>query len=453
MPSSLSVTGELSPIKHTLLPWLRAVSSSCRFARQGLLATIGILAGCAGVAPPPSAPPTSTPTAPAVSSQTGTAPVLGTPQRQLVPISWAALPGWQDDDLSEFASAWEAQCAVVGQREGRFATPDWRRLCELARSQGLNATSDGSRWRQFIETHFTPQRVELVTTTESGSATPEKQTQGLITGYYEPLYQGSLQPTASHSTALYGVPPDLIQVELSTVYPALKGQRVRGRLLTLPNGRQQLVPYFSRAEFAARRHAPPYAGRELVWLDPVDAFFIEVQGSGRVRLPDGKILRVGYAEQNGHPYKSIGRWLVEQGELNLEQATAQGIRDWAARYPGRRQELLNANPSLVFFRELTTLKPEQGPLGSLGVPLVAQRSVAIDPSFIPLGALLFVNTTLPATQKPLQRLMLAQDTGGAIRGAIRADYFWGTGPAAGEQAGKMRQAGELYWLVPKTERP
>ena len=185
--------------------------------------------------------------------------------------------------------------------------------------------------------------------------------------------------------------------------------------------------------------------------DPIELFFLQVQGSGRVELPDGRRVRVGYAEQNGHPYQSIGRWLVEKGELKLEQASMQGIQAWARANPKRLNELLNANPSFVFFREL----PDSGggPLGALGVPLTAGRSIAVDPRAIPLGAPVFLSTTQPLSEQPLQRLVMAQDTGGAIKGAVRADFFWGFGAEAGAQAGRMRQKGEMWALLPNAYIP
>jgi membrane-bound lytic murein transglycosylase A len=160
-------------------------------------------------------------------------------------------------------------------------------------------------------------------------------------------------------------------------------------------------------------------------------------------------VRVAYADQNGHPYKSIGRYLVDKGELTLDQASAQSIKAWVVANPGRQQELLNANPSYVFFREEKLTDPKKGPKGALGVPLTPQRSIAVDPQFVPLGVPVFLATTQPGSNVPLQRLMLAQDTGGAIRNAVRADYFWGFGVEAGEKAGKMKQRGMMWILLPR----
>jgi membrane-bound lytic murein transglycosylase A len=181
--------------------------------------------------------------------------------------------------------------------------------------------------------------------------------------------------------------------------------------------------------------------------DAVELFFLQIQGSGRVQLEDGSMLRLGYADQNGHPYRSVGRWLVERGELPLEKASLQGIQAWARQNPARMNDMLNYNASYVFFRELPADLP--GPLGALGVPVTARRSVAVDPRFVPLGAPVYIATTWPNTAKPLNRLMLAQDTGGAIRGPVRADYFWGFGADAAREAGRMRQPLRMWVLLPK----
>jgi membrane-bound lytic murein transglycosylase A len=216
--------------------------------------------------------------------------------------------------------------------------------------------------------------------------------------------------------------------------------RLRGRL----EGRR-VVPYYPRADIEAGKAA--VQGHELVWTDDaVELFFLQIQGSGRVRLDTGETIRLSYADQNGHPYRSIGRLLVEQGQLTLDQASMQGIKQWAERNPERLGELLNQNGSYVFFRE--TAAATDAPPGALGVPLTAGRSLAVDPRAMPLGAPVFVSTTWPNASTPLRRLMMAQDTGGAIRGAVRADFYWGSGPEAGVTAGRMRQTGQLWVLLP-----
>jgi membrane-bound lytic murein transglycosylase A len=237
----------------------------------------------------------------------------------------------------------------------------------------------------------------------------------------------------------------MIVVELAELYPELKHLRLRGRL----EGRK-LVPYFSRAEWAPQesKRSP----EALLWIDdPIDLFFMQIQGSGQVQLTDGKRVRLNYADQNGHPYRSIGRWLIERGELKAEQASMQGIKSWAKANPARLAELLNANPSLVFFRELPV--EGSGPQGAMGLHLTPERSLAVDPRHVPLGAPIWLATTRPNSEQALTRLMLAQDTGGAIRGVVRADFYWGSGAEAGSQAGKMRQQGGMWVLLPKAYQP
>src|SRR6185436_10521576 len=192
----------------------------------------------------------------------------------------------------------------------------------------------------------------------------------------------------------------------------------------------------------------PLVGREIVWVDdPVDLFFLQVQGSGRIALDTGETMRVGYAEHNGYPYRSIGRILVERGDLALEKASMQGIKAWALANPGKLTELLNQNSRYVFFRELPA--GAAGPPGALGVPLTPRRSIAVDPRFVPLGAPVYIATTWPLTEKPLNQLVLAQDTGSAIRGAVRADYFWGFGEDAAREAGRMKQPLRMWVLMPR----
>lgn len=289
--------------------------------------------------------------------------------------------------------------------------------------------------RAFFEKHFTPWQ----SLNADGSDT------GMVTGYYEPLIKGSRTRSAQSNWPIHMPPDDMISVDLSSVYPELKSLRLRGRLVG-----NTIVPYWTRAELEQRQDS--LANKVLLWAsDPIDLFFLQVQGSGRVELPDGKHVRIGYADQNGHPYQSIGRWLVAQGELTLDKASMEGIRQWAKDHPARLGEMLNSNPSYVFFRELPA--SEGGPIGALGVPLTEERSIAIDPATIPLGAPVFLSTTFPNSSKTLNRLMLAQDTGSAIKGGVRADFFWGFGAQAGAQAGKMRQQGRMWALLPKGISP
>lgn len=362
---------------------------------------------------PPVAPPSTPPTPP---TQPEPAPLM-------TPSAFAALPGWERDDLRQAWPAFMTSCGVLGRK------PEWKTACGAART--VNA-SDGAAVRSYFETYFVPNQIRAA----DGADT------GLITGYYEPLLRGARKRGGAFQTPLYRVPDDLLTIDLASVHPELKNKRVRGRLVG-----KKVVPYGSRAEIE-RADIP---GKELLWVDdPVEAFFLEVQGSGRVKLADsGETVRVAYADQNGHPYKAIGRWLIEQGELTPEQATAQGIKAWIAAHPERRQELFNANPSFIFFREERLPDPSIGPKGALGVALTPARSVAIDPTLLPLGAPIWLATTEAGSDVPMQRLVMGQDTGGAIRGAVRADFFFGFGIDAMENAGRMKQRGQLWVLMPK----
>ena len=345
----------------------------------------------------------------------------------LKPADWAAVAFWQNDMVSEAWTAFLRSCATLGKRTA------WQAVCSDAAAM---STPDDAAVRAFFERWFQPWQA----TQEDGS--PD----GLITGYYEPLLKGDRVRTARARYPLYAAPDDLITVDLASVYPELKNLRLRGRLAG-----NKLVPYPTRKEIesaAANGNGNGFKGKPIAWAeDPVDRFFLQIQGSGRIELPDGSHMRVGYADQNGYPYQSIGKLLVERGELKLEQASMQGIKDWGAKHPDKLPELLASNPSFVFCRELPDGLP--GPLGSLGVPLTGGRSIAVDPKFIPLGAPVFLATTQPNSTQPLNRLVMAQDSGGAIRGGVRADFFWGFGDAAGELAGRMKQSGRMWVLLPK----
>jgi membrane-bound lytic murein transglycosylase A len=346
---------------------------------------------------------------------------------QFIPSSFSALPDWDKDDLRAAWPAFMSSCAVLAKRA------EWKEPCTIARQVNAN---DEKAIRLFFESFFEPQQV----------IAPDGADNGLVTGYYEPLLRGARKRGGPYQTPLYKVPDDLLTIDLASVYPELKGMRLRGRLQG-----KKVVPYSTRADI----ERADFSGKELLWVDdPVEAFFLEVQGSGRVQLTDTQeTVRVAYADQNGYPYKSIGRYLVEKGELTLDQASAQGIKSWIAGHPTRQSELFNANPSYVFFKEERLPDPKIGPKGALGVPLTPQRSVAIDASQLPLGVPVFLSTTQPNSDIPLRRLVMAQDTGGAIRGAIRVDYFFGFGTEASENAGRMKQRGNVWILMPKQIPP
>ena len=342
-------------------------------------------------------------------------------------VRFDTLPGWSEDNLAAAWSAFRSSCQAM-----RFQAP-WRAACTEAASLGANGAPDTARVRAYFESQFVAYRV----------ATPEGATQGLATGYYEPLLHGSRARRAPYLHALYAPPDDLLVIDLTSINPDLKNMRLRGRL----DGRR-VVPYWSRAEI--ERGMASVAGKEIVWVDnAIEAFFLEVQGSGRIQLDSGDMLRLNYADQNGHPYQSIGRWLLDRGELKPGDATMQGIKAWALANPKRVEEMLAQNPSYVFFRELAIGDTTAGPTGAQGVTLTPERSIAVDPRYIPLGSPVFLATTFPNTDTRLERLVVAQDTGGAIRGPVRADYFWGFGADAGALAGRMRQSLRMWVLLPK----
>lgn len=348
------------------------------------------------------------------------------PKPNLKATKWSELAGWSNDD---FLPAWEAflkSCATLGKQ------PLWQKSCTATVSI---TQPDNATLKDLFEKNFVPYQI----------LNPDGSDEGLITGYYEPLLQGSRKPSERYRFPLYTAPNELLVIDLGTVYPEVENTKLRGRL----NGRN-VVPFYSRAEIM--NNPEILSGYEFLWVDDeIELFFLQIQGSGRIELENGEILKIGYAEHNGHPYRSIGQLLVQKGELPLEKASMQGIKQWGQQNPEKLDNLLQQNSRFIFFRELPN--DLSGPLGALGVPLTAGRSIAIDPRAAPLGAPVFLATTWPNTDKPLQRLMVAQDTGNAIKGNVRADFFWGFGPEAANQAGKMKQSGKMWVLMPEDSSP
>ncbi|WP_315386507.1 MltA domain-containing protein [uncultured Stenotrophomonas sp.] len=347
-----------------------------------------------------------------------TKPAAAPPTSTYAKADWKALPDVADADLQAGFAAWRSACPRLK------SDAVWSSTCASA----ANVSNTPTAIRQFLQDNL------QVYALRAGG----HRTDGLITGYYEPVYSGSLTRTAKATVPVYGVPSDMVSVQLDELYPELKGERLRGRV----EGRV-LRPYDDAAKINAQGANAPV----LAWLtNPMDLQFLQIQGSGRIRLDDGRQLRIAYADQNGHPYRPIGRWLVEQGELKKEDVTMDAIRTWANAHPARVPELLASNPSYVFF----TKGPDgdEGPRGSLNVPLTAGYSVAVDRTVVPLGSLLWLSTTRP-DGTPVVRPVAAQDTGGAIAGEVRADLYWGTGDAAGKLAGDMKQKGNLWLLWPK----
>jgi membrane-bound lytic murein transglycosylase A len=361
----------------------------------------------------------------------------------LAPVGFDQLPGWRDEHPAEAVPAFLAGCAVLarspdqnlggaGEAASRGGTPaQWREACDAARA----LPPGESAARGFFETYFQPWAIA-----DKGGPN------GLFTGYYEPEVRGARSPGGAYRTPLLGHPTDMVQVDLGEFLPDLKGRRITGRLQ-----QGQLVPYWDRAAIEAGALDRQRLG--ILWLaSPIDAFVLQIQGSGRVVLADGRVVRVSYAGQNGRPYVPIGRVLADRGQIPLDEVSMQSIRAWLETHPDQATEVMDQNPSYVFFRELVGARPQDGPPGSLGAPLTPGRSAAVDRSFIPLGAPVWLDTTDPLTGRPLQRLMMAQDIGGAIKGPVRADVFWGWGSEAEEKAGKMRQPGTEYVLLPRAVR-
>ncbi|MFQ5783665.1 MAG: murein transglycosylase A [Alphaproteobacteria bacterium] len=366
-------------------------------------------------------------------------PPPGPPRLDLAPANFAALPGWPDDRHDEAIAAFLRSCErfaplpddrLVGFDGFAGVIADWREPCAAA---ARIAPGDGAAARAFFEDRFLP-----------FAASDRGEREGLFTGYYEPLLAGARRRDARYTVPLYARPDDLVAVDLGLFSTDLKGRRIAGRVVD-----GVLKPYPSRAEIDAGL----LAGRVpvIAWVDdPVDAFFLQVQGSGRVRLPDGKLMRLGYAASNGRAYVSIGRYLVERGALTRDAVSLPAIRAWLAAHPDDAAAVLGVNPSYVFFRELDG----DGPLGSQGAVLTPGRSLAVDRRFIPLGVPVWLDIATPAADpaapdRRLRRLVVAQDTGGAITGPLRGDFFWGFGPEAGAIAGRMKHPGRLYLLLPR----
>jgi membrane-bound lytic murein transglycosylase A len=358
----------------------------------------------------------------------------------LEPASFDDLPGWSQDDLSQALPALLRSCRRLLSRPAGEAlniadtagtAGDWKAACEAASRVPAGAA------RSFFESRFQP-----------FAASADGDPEGLFTGYYEPLLHGSRTRSDRYRVPLYIRPPDLVTVDLGAFREELKGQKIAGRL-----EEDSLIPYPDRKAI----ESGALAGRnlELVWVDdPIDAFFLQIQGSGRVRLDDGTEMRVGYSAQNGHPYFAIGRDLIERGALTKETVSMQSIRRWLEEHPDEADDVMARNASYVFFQELEG----EGPLGAEGVALTPGRSLAVDLHHWPLGVPVWLDAEAPSPNpgepdRPLRRLLVAQDTGGAIRGVVRGDVFWGHDEDAAQIAGRMKHRGRMWVLLPRPIRP
>ena len=355
--------------------------------------------------------------------------------------SFAEVQGWADSDPRTALEAFRRSCVALSTRPDDSAmgglnyagtTGDWRNVCLTA---SAISADDAQAVRGFFEAEFVPYRL----TPSSGV--------GLFTGYYEPQLRGSRTKHGPYQTPLYGVPADLVNVDLGLFRDNLKGQRIVGQVTS---GR--LVPYPARADIEGR--GLPQAKPLLYVDDPIDAFFLQIQGSGRVVLDDGSVVRAAYAAQNGRAYTAIGAVLIQRGELKREEVSMQSIRAWLAQHPEEAPTIMNANASYVFFTEQSLGDPSLGAAGAQGVPLTPEASLAVDLSLHALGVPVWLESTAPDPEvtKPdrtFERLLIMQDTGGAIRGPIRGDVYWGYSADAASIAGRMRSEGRMTVLLPK----
>lgn len=303
-------------------------------------------------------------------------------------LGFEDLDGWADDDHAAALDVFLNTCRDM-------KSPDWSALCAAAQDQ-----TDA---RQFFELFFRP---VMITDGKDG----------LFTGYFEPELDGALRPDSKNRYPIYSLPPEARGGQWLSRRDILTGDAMAGR------------------------------GLEIAWVDdPVELFFLQVQGSGRVRLPNGGYIRVGYGGKNGHPYRSVGQEMVRRGIYEPHQVSAQVIKNWVRRNPVEGEELLYHNPSYVFFREVSQVPADKGPLGAMNRSITTLRSIAVDPAFTPLGAPVWIEKQ---GKTPMKRLMVAQDTGSAIKGSQRADIFYGTGDKAGREAGKLKDPGRLVVLMP-----
>ncbi|MDO4641280.1 MAG: MltA domain-containing protein [Neisseria sp.] len=374
-------------------------------------------------------------------------------------VSHHALPHWAFQHFVRSLESFKTGCTKLKARA------EWQNVCAQAERTSRNYFSA----KHFFEQYFTVWEVS-----ENG------QLAGTVTGYYEPVLQGDNKATRKARFPIYGIPSDFVSVELSAGQRAAKGTvRIKpagtNRGTIAPDGQytanlsefpiterskaikgrfttdNRFVPYYTRAQIngGALDGKAPILGYAD---DPVELFFLQIQGSGRLQTPSGGFIRLGYADKNEYPYVSIGKYMASKGYLPLNQTTMQGIKEWMRQNPTHLAEVLGQNPSYVFFRKLEGTA-EEGPVGALGTPLHSEFAGAVDRRYITLGAPLFVATTHPESRSALNRLIMAQDTGSAIRGAVRVDYFWGYGDEAGKVAGKMKNTGYVWELLPNGMQP
>jgi membrane-bound lytic murein transglycosylase A len=363
------------------------------------------------------------------------------PRLVLAKTSFKEIIGWNGDKHDKALAVFIRSCAKIKKIPASSpmgsiggVADDWQKPCTIASALPVGRPDLA---RRFFETRFQP-----------FLATADGRPEGLFTGYFEMELKGSWLRNGSYTTPIYERPPELVEVNLGIFKNGLNGQKLLGKVVA-----GKLVPFEDRGEIEAG--ALSGRGLELIWVDsPIDAFFLHVQGSGRVMMDDGTIIRIGYAARNGHPYYSIGKELIKMGELNRERVSMQSIKGWLKDHPRKAAQLMATNRSFIFFRIIEGdpkfLGKQYGPFGAQGVQLTSRRSLAVDRRYIPLGTPIWLDTTDPVnTSEPLRRLVVAQDTGSAIKGPVRGDLFWGFGATAATKAGLMKQTGRYFLLLPK----
>ena len=349
------------------------------------------------------------------------------------------VPGWKGDNLSQALAVFLRSCEKIktlppdrrlGAKSVMGRISDWLPICASA---ALIRPGNETEARYFFESRFTPHL-----------ALNNIRARGLFTGYYEPELRGAWKPDTTYRYPIYARPKDLVSIDLGDFQDEFKGRQLAGQLKG-----NKFKPYPTRADI----ESGVLKGQqlELLWVDSaIDAFFLHVQGSGRVVFKDGSMIRVGYAGRNGRRYTPIGRVLTAKGIIPQKKVSLQSIRQWLAANPIAGRQLMEKNKSYIFFR----LMEGDGPIGAQGVALTAGRSLAVDRKYIPLGVPVWLNTSQPGkSKKPLRRLVLAQDTGSAIQGPVRGDLFFGFGNDAGLDAGRMREIGTYYLLLPRNDTP
>ncbi len=351
--------------------------------------------------------------------------------------SFEKLDGWNKDNPARTLTALQKSCTRIIKKDpssnfgvGSFAgaTKDWQDICEKL---STHLSVKNNKPHEFFENNFTPYEIW------GGDGRD-----GLFTGYYEPTLYGSYTKSAKYNVPLYSRPTDLVKVNLGKFTPEWKGKTIKGRV----NG-QEFIPYYNRTEI--ENGALNNKKQEIVWVNnAVDAFFLHIQGSGRVVLDNDKELRIGYADQNGHGYTAIGRELIHRNAIPREKMSMQAIRKWLENNPKEAADVMNINNSYIFFHKLDD--DLDGPLGAEGISLTSRRSLAVDRRKIPYGVPIWLDAEEPENGKRIQRLMIAQDTGGAIKGSVRGDFFWGPGEEAAHKAGLMKSKGMSWLLLPKS---